>query len=255
MEHKERDAIGVENAPKLLSAFTFFVMQSADLVSHLCYTLCSFRRCRNDAVPWAALSSDVLMIAGALGVRRDDVDQEGFCATRAKAKTARRTHSGRLPGYHRQAVESQMLAMLHKDLLWTTTGAPADFSEKSHVRLSYRGQLYARRMVTRTVFNYMMSFDVEMLDDAVQVAHVNRKQVEEELRLFARFDTPMPTDLMVARVLRMAAAIHEAERQEVKDLVDARARDQFRADVAPRCISADMVGSCAFHRSRTPIPS
>lgn len=183
MEHKERDAIGVENASKLLSAFTFFVMQSADLVSHLCYTLCSFRRCRNDAVPWAALSSDVLMIAGALvrwcagalGVRRDDVDQEGFCATRAKAKTARRTHSGRLPGYHRQAVESQML---HKDLLWTTTGAPADFSE-----------------------------------------------------------------MMVARVLRMAAAIHEAERQEVKDLVDARARDQFRADVAPRCISADMVGS------------
>ena len=68
--------------------------------------------------------------------------------------------------------------MLHKDLLWTTTGAPADFSE-----------------------------------------------------------------MMVARVLRMAAAIHEAERQEVKDLVDARARDQFRADVAPRCISADMVGS------------
>lgn len=146
-------------------------------------------------------------------------------------------------GYNRQAVESQMLAMLHKDLLWTTTGAPADFSERSQLRLSYRGQLYARRIVMRTVFNYMMSFDVEMLDDAVQVAHVNRKQVEDELRLFARFDTPMPTDLMVARVLRMAAAIHEAERQEVKDLVDARARDQFRADVAPRCISADMVGS------------
>lgn len=88
MEHKERDAIGVENASKLLSQFTFFVMQSADLASHLCYTPCSFRRCRNDAVPWAALSFDVLTTAGALGVRRDDVGQEGFCATKAWTRTA-----------------------------------------------------------------------------------------------------------------------------------------------------------------------
>lgn len=145
-------------------------------------------------------------------------------------------------GYRADAVKTQMEAMVHKDLVWTTTGAPADFSDDSGVMLSYRGGVYVNRLLGRAIFNYMMAFDVD-LDPAAgsPIQRLSRKEIADELGALARFDRTVQVDTLAERVLELAATIYNAERCEVETLTSSQSLRSFRAEVAPSCIAANMV--------------
>lgn len=146
-------------------------------------------------------------------------------------------------GYRMAAVKTQMEAMVSKDLVWTTTGAPVDFCDESGVMLSHRGWLYVNRLLGRALFNYMMAFDVDL--DPVsgsKIQRLSRAEITEELGALARFDRAVSLDTLAERVLELAATLYNAERCEVKALTSAQSIRNFRAEVAPSCIAADVVG-------------
>jgi hypothetical protein len=154
-------------------------------------------------------------------------------------------------GYSAPAIEAQVSAMVRKDLLWTTTGAPSDFESNSRLRLSYRGRLYARKIVHRAIFNYMMSFDVEPPNENHAVYRHHRSEFMNELQNLARFDRQVDCASIAERVLGLAEVMHSAEAREFHELT-VKSRDQeFREYVAPRSISADIVnGLSLFLRSQ-----
>ncbi|MCK6401060.1 MAG: ATP-binding protein [Sphaerotilus natans subsp. sulfidivorans] len=145
-------------------------------------------------------------------------------------------------GYRGAAVRTQMDALVHKDLVRTTTGAPADFHEQSSVMLSPRGQLYINRLLGRAVFNYMMSFDVDLdLVEGSPIHRASRSEIREELEALAYFDRPVQVDALAERVLVLAETLYNAERFELKALTSAHSVRAFRAEVAPCCIAAEVV--------------
>lgn len=154
-------------------------------------------------------------------------------------------------GYSAPAIEAQVSAMVRKDLLWTTTGAPSDFEYGSLIRLSYRGALYARKIVRRAVFNYMVSFDVEAPHEGHPIYRHHSSEFDVELGNLAQFDRQVDCASIADRVLGLADVMHAAEAREFHELTVKRHDHEFREYVAPRSISADIVdGLSLFLRSQ-----
>lgn len=140
-------------------------------------------------------------------------------------------------GYSLPAIKAQMAAMANKDIVWTSTGAPENLNEQSGIRLSYRGQLYSRKILQRTVFNYMMSFNVEAPSEQHQVFRHYKSEIMTELRQFANFGAEFESDTLAFRVLGLADIIFEVELLEIRSLAAKDRMDGFRVSVGPRPIS------------------
>lgn len=140
-------------------------------------------------------------------------------------------------GYSAAAVRAQLKAMISKDIVWTSTGAPSNFSDASAVRLSYRGQLYANKILRRTVFNYLMSFDVDATSEAHPVFRHHKSEFRRELEDFSNFSAKMESEVIAYRVLGVAELIYEAEAVEVRQLMKSKEMDGFRHAVSPRSLS------------------
>lgn len=154
-------------------------------------------------------------------------------------------------GYSANAVDAQVRAMINKDLVWTSSGSPASFTHESQLRLSYRGQLYARKIMRRTVYNYMMSFDVEAPDEAHPTYRHHKSEFRGEVASFASFTAPFESDTLADRVVGLAELIAEAERAETRQLMTRKGMDSFRADVAPRSVSVGILDGLSKFLERT----
>ena len=154
-------------------------------------------------------------------------------------------------GYSPAAIRAQMGAMVNKDLVWTSTGSPKNFDDGSGIRLSYRGQLYARKIVRRTVFNYMMSFDVEAPNDQHPVYRHFKSEFITELHDFANIGARFESDALAYRVLGLAQLIFDVELAEVRGLVRKGEIEGFRQKVAPKPISVGMLDGLSKFLVRT----
>lgn len=144
-------------------------------------------------------------------------------------------------GYNKRAFDAQVVSMVNKDLLWTSTGAPTDFGKESRLRLSYRGRLYAKTLLRRSIFNYMMSFDVEAPSESHPIYRHHRKDFDSELKRVAQFGSQLESEAIADRVLGLASIIFDAERTELQDLTTTGKLANFKADVAPTSISLEIV--------------
>lgn len=144
-------------------------------------------------------------------------------------------------GYTAAAVDAQLKAMISKDIVWTSSGAPSNFSDVSSVRLSYRGQLYTTKILRRTVFNYMMSFDVEAPSETHAVYRHHQSEFRSELADFSNFSAKLESDAIAFRVLGLAELIYEAETMEVRQLMKRKEMDGFKHAVSPRSLSVGIM--------------
>lgn len=144
-------------------------------------------------------------------------------------------------GYAAAAVDAQLKAMISKDIVWTSSGAPSNFSDSSSVRLSYRGQLYSTKILRRTVFNYMMSFDVEAPSDTHPVFRHHASEFRVELENFSNFSAKLESDAIAFRVLGLAELIYEAESIEVRQLLRRKEMNEFKNAVSPRSLSIGII--------------
>lgn len=156
-------------------------------------------------------------------------------------------------GYNTNAIDAQVRAMINKDIVWTSSGAPSNFTHASEIRLSYRGQLYARKILRRTVFNYMMSFDIEApAENHATYRHHNQKnEFRTELESFASFTAPFESEAIADRVLGLAEIIAEAERTETRQLLNRKGMDAFKADVAPKSVCTGILDGLSKFLERT----
>lgn len=148
-------------------------------------------------------------------------------------------------GYNKRAVEMQVLSMVRKDIVWTTSGSPEHFGLESKVRLSYRGILYAKRFLRRAVFNYMMSFDAETPDESHAVLRHHKSEFKRELESFAALGEPVELDHVCQRVVGLASLLFEAEQHEILMLGKKGGFESFKVDVAPKSISIEIVSGLA----------
>lgn len=144
-------------------------------------------------------------------------------------------------GYSEIAVDAQVKAMISKDLIWTSTGSPANFTAASEVSLSYRGKLYSREIVRRAVFNYMMSFDIEAPSDSHAVFRHHKSEFRTELEAFSDFGAKFDTEALAQRVMGMAELIYDSEMTEVRLLMRKKEINDFRTAVSPRSLSLGIV--------------
>jgi GTPase SAR1 family protein len=144
-------------------------------------------------------------------------------------------------GYGTNAVEAQIAAMINKDLVWTSTGDPANFREESQIRLSYRGQLYTRKIMGRAVYNYMMSFDVNAPEDNHPVLRRYKSEIETELESFSDFSANFNSETLADRVLGLAEILFAEEQEEVRHLTRAGEISNFKMKVSPRSVSVGIV--------------
>jgi hypothetical protein len=148
-------------------------------------------------------------------------------------------------GYSKTAVNSQLLAMANKDVLWTSAGPPSDIVDDSNLRLSYRGELYLRHLLHRVCFNYMMSFDTHAPSDTHPIFRNYKHEFRDELTDFATFNRKIGLDAVAERVLGLAELIFEAEKKELQELKTKNAYIVFKSEVAPNSISIGMVEGLA----------
>jgi hypothetical protein len=144
-------------------------------------------------------------------------------------------------GYQPYAIESQVKAMVDKDLVWTSTGSPSNFGPSSMMRMSYRGHLYARKIARRSVFNYMMSFNVEAPVNHSVNSYRDRSELRQELQSFGTFQQQTDSKTIALRVLGLAELIAEAERAEAVELSKGAGLKNFRTDVSPTSVSIGIV--------------
>lgn len=146
-------------------------------------------------------------------------------------------------GYGERAIDAQLSAMISKDIVWTSTGSPANFEEEiTEIKLSYRGHLYASHILRRTVFNYMMAFDVDAPSESHRVFQYEKESLHKELEEFADFSsTPMESDALALRVLGLAEIIFAAETAEIEMLKKRKDLDDIQLKVAPKSISMGIV--------------
>lgn len=154
-------------------------------------------------------------------------------------------------GYSPLAIRAQMSAMVNKDLVWISTGSPKSFDDGSGIRLSYRGQLYTRRIVRRTVFNYMMSFDIEAPHDQHPVYRHFKSEFLSELHNFSNVGSPFESDALAYRVLGLAQIIFDVEVAEVRGLAKQGELDGFKQKVSPRPISVGILQGLSKFLVRT----
>lgn len=154
-------------------------------------------------------------------------------------------------GYSSPAIRAQMTAMVNKDLVWTSTGSPKNFDDGSGIRLSYRGQLYARKILRRAVFNYMMSFDVEAPNELHPVYRHFKSEFTGELHSFANIGSKFESDALAYRVLGLAQIIFDVELAEVRGLAKSGEIEGFRQKVAPRPISVGILSGLSKFLVRT----
>ena len=144
-----------------------------------------------------------------------------------------------------------MAAMVNKDLVWTSAGSPKNFDDGSGIRLSYRGQLYARKILRRTIFNYMMSFDVEAPNDQHPVFRHFKSEFMIELHNFANIGARFESDALAYRVLGLAQIIFDVELSEMRNLAKIGEIDGFRQKVAPKPISIGILTGLSKFLVRT----
>lgn len=156
-------------------------------------------------------------------------------------------------GYTSSAIESQLLAMANKDVIWTDAGAPEDIEDSTQVRLSYRGTLYNRQLLGRAVFNYMMSFNVRALAETHRIARHHRGEFRAELNTFGTFGRTIDAEALADRVLGLADIIFESEKEELEQLRSRHALSEFKSEVAPKCIAVMVVDGLVrmFQKSLT----
>lgn len=154
-------------------------------------------------------------------------------------------------GYSPQAIRSQVAAMVNKDLVWTSAGSPKNFDDVSGIRLSYRGQLYARKILRRTIFNYMMSFDVEAPNENHPIFRHFKSEFMTELHDFADIGARFESDALAYRVLGLAQIIFDVELAEFRNLAKIGEIDGFRQKVAPKPISLGILSGLSNFLVRT----
>jgi GTPase SAR1 family protein len=144
-------------------------------------------------------------------------------------------------GYSGPALDAQVDAMVNKDILWTSSGAPTAFGGDSALRLSYRGTLYAQRILKRALFNYMVSFDVRSPSDSHSVYKPYKGGLQAEIEALSDFGRNVDTDRIAGRVAGLADVIFEAEKVEMLALTENRQLARFRAEVAPQVACLEII--------------
>lgn len=143
-------------------------------------------------------------------------------------------------GYDMDAVNVQVKAMINKDLIWTSTGDPSYFREDSQIKLSYRGQLYARKIMQHAIYNYIMSFDVNAPKENHPILSFHQSKIETELQSFSDFSAHFESETLARRVLALTEIIFEEEQEDVIYLKKKGEIENFRIKVSPRLISAEI---------------
>jgi hypothetical protein len=92
--------------------------------------------------------------------------------------------------------------MAHKDIVWTTAGAPEQIDDNTDIKLSTRGVVYKTRLFSRATFNYMMSFDTQGCDIGGSGSEISR-----EVASFATWGEQVEVETFAGRVLHLANEI------------------------------------------------
>lgn len=144
-------------------------------------------------------------------------------------------------GYSGPALDAQVEAMVSKDILWTSTGAPSAFGGGSSIWLSYRGTLYTQKILSRALFNYMMAFDVTSPDEGHAMSKPYKGGFMAEVEAIADFGRKVESDVVAGRVAGLAEVIFEAEKVEMRGLTESRQLARFRAEVAPEIACVQII--------------
>lgn len=139
-------------------------------------------------------------------------------------------------GYPLRVFDEEVRAMLNKDVLWADSGDPEDFTQASSVRLSYRGQLYTTTLMSRAIYNYMMSFDVSVPSSNVLYS----SSIEEAIH-FADLKEELNAERLITRVLALARLLKEAEEEELQMLRTKNKLNEFQQHVSPKGIALGIV--------------
>jgi len=140
-------------------------------------------------------------------------------------------------GYAPVSIDTQVHAMASKDVVWTDAGAPIDIKDNTQIRLSYRGVLYLQQLVSRSVFNYAMSFNVRAPNDSHPIARHHKSEFRKELEAFANIKSTIDADAFSGRVIGLAEVIGESEKQELDQLRAAGLLADFRREVVPTSVA------------------
>lgn len=136
-------------------------------------------------------------------------------------------------GYPIDILNLQILTMLNKDVIWSDTGPVDDFkTDKSSIRLSYRGRLYLEILFRRTTYNYIISYNIDV-PKTNTLATVKR----DDLRSFSDLSELLDVDSIANRLISLVKIIHEAELLEFKTIAARRSVKEFRALVSPNNIA------------------
>lgn len=141
-------------------------------------------------------------------------------------------------GYSTHGFDEQVRGMLHKDVLWADTGPPVHFTLQSRIRLSYRGALYPNKLFRRAIFNYLVSFSVDVPKDS---GLISQGVAPDVLSSFAYFSVLIHGNEIVARVLALANVLKQSELAELDSLRERHGLRQFQERLKPQSITVTVL--------------